>query len=303
MEIFYKPEKKENLSLALGFFDGIHKGHKKVIQTAVNYAKQNNLKSAVISFAEHPSCLLLNRNPEYILSLEDKIKKIEKLEVDYLYLLNFDKKLSQMTKKEYFGFLCDFTKPKAITTGYNHFFAKNKQGDTTFLSEICKKNNIIYQKIEPVKIKNLAVSSSAIRNALQCANLDMVKKMLGYNFYVKGDIIKGKQIGEKLGFKTVNIKYPQKTIQIPYGVYCTKVKINNKTFSAVTNWGIKPTIKGKNTPVVEAHILNFNENVYGKNIKISFLTKIRNEKKFDTLSDLQKQINKDVEFCKNFIDN
>ena len=206
-----------------------------------------------------------------------------------------------MSKRDYFDFLCDFTKPKAITTGYNHFFAQNKEGDTRFLNEICEKNDIVYQKIEPVKIKNLVVSSSSIRNALLCANLDMAKKMLGYNFYIKGKIIKGKQIGEKIGFKTVNIKYPQKTIQIPYGVYCTKVKINNKIYPAVTNWGVKPTVQKENFPIVEAHILNFDENIYGKTINISFLTKIRNEKKFDTLSDLQKQIKKDVEFCKNYI--
>ena len=137
MEIFYTPKIKTNISLALGFFDGIHSGHKKVIENAVTYAKNNNLQSAVISFTEHPACFLLNRNPEYIIDLEDKIEKIKNLGVDYLYLLTFDEKLSKISKEEYFSLLCNMTSPKAITTGFNHFFGKDKQGDTNFLNEIC----------------------------------------------------------------------------------------------------------------------------------------------------------------------
>ena len=301
MEVFYTPKTKTNLSLALGFFDGIHSGHKKVIENAVNYAKKNNLRSAVVSFVEHPACFLLNRNPEYIIDLNDKIKKIEKLGVDYLYLLNFDKNLSEISKEEYFEFLCNLTSPKSITTGFNHFFGKDKQGDTNFLNEICKIKNINYTKIEPVKINNEIVSSSKIRHAIMNADFKTSKSMLDYDFYIKGVVIKGRQIGRQIGFNTININYPEKIIKIPYGVYCSIVEIDNKIYKAVTNWGVKPTITGENLPVVEAHLLNFNENIYGKNVKISFLTKIRNEKKFDTLNDLKNQIEKDVEFCKTYI--
>ena len=301
MEVFYTPRKKENLSIALGFFDGIHKGHRKVIENAVTAAKKNNLKSAVVSFTQHPSCLLLNRNPEYIIPLEDKITKLEKLGVNYLYLLTFDEKFSQFSKEEYFEYLLKMTFPKIITTGFNHFFGKNREGNTDFLNKICAENNIIYQKIEPVKIGNLIVSSSAVRKFVMDGNIEMAKKMLGYDFYIKGAIVKGTQLGSKLGFKTINIKYPNETIKLPFGVYCSKVQIEKKIFNAVTNWGVKPTVSGENSPVIESHILNFNENIYGKNVKISFLTKIRDEKKFDTLEDLKKQISKDVEFCKNYL--
>lgn len=300
MEIFHTPPKKENLSLALGFFDGIHKGHKKVIKSAVDFAKKNNLKSAVISFTEHPTCLLLKRNPEYIIPLEDKIKKIENLGVDYLYLLNFDTKFSQMTKEEYFNFLCKYTAPKAITTGFNHYFGKDKQGDTEFLNTVCKKNNIIYKKIEPVKIEGSIVSSSVIRKAVLCADFETAQKMLGYGFYIKGEIIKGESLGTKIGYKTINIEYPPKTIKIPYGVYCTEVEIADNKYKAVTNWGVKPTVSSKRTPITESHIINFEKNIYGQTAKITFLKKIRDEKKFDTLSDLKIQITKDVEFCKNY---
>lgn len=297
MEILYTPIEKENLSIALGFFDGIHKGHKKVIEDAVYYAKKNNLKSAVISFIEHPSCFLKNKKPEYIISIEDKKKFMEKLNIDYLYLLEFNDQFSHFSKNEYFDFLCKYTKPKAITTGFNHFFGKNKEGDTTFLQEICKKNNIIYQKILPIKIKDVIVSSSEIRKKLQNGVIEIANNMLGYDFYIEGKIIKGQQLGTKIGFKTINIEYPEKIIKLPFGVYKTYTQIENKKYPSISNWGIKPTFNKELKPILETHILNFNDISYGKIAKISFLKKIRDEKKFDTLEDLKEQISKDIELC------
>jgi len=299
MEIFCQPQKKENLSLALGFFDGIHLGHKKVIENAVNFAKEKNIKSAVVSFVEHPTCFLLKKTPYYITSIEDKIKILENLKVDFFYLLNFDEKMANMKKEDYFEFLTSFTSPKAITTGFNHFFAKDKEGNTSFLKEICKKNNIIYQKISPVELDKTIISSSIIRKAITNADLKQANQMLGYNFFVNGKIISGNNIGEKLGFKTINIKYPNNIIRLPHGIYYTKTEIDGKTYKSITNWGIKPTISNNNEESIETHIFNFDENCYGKNTKIIFEIKIRDEKKFDTLDNLKNQIKKDIEFCLN----
>ena len=297
MEILYNLEKKTNLSLALGFFDGIHKGHKKVIENAVQFAKQNNTKSAVISFVDHPSSFILKRKPEYIIPLKDKIEKIQNLDVDYLYLLNFDNNLANMSKENYFNFLLKLTNPIAITTGFNHFFGKDKKGDTKFLETECKKNNIKYTKILPVKVDNKIISSTTIRQSLMNADFGTVKNMTNYDFYIKGEIIKGNQIGTKLGYKTINIKYPDNIIKLPYGVYCTKTKIDNKIYNSITNWGVKPTINNNNSPVMETHILNFNKEIYGQTATIIFFKKIRDEKKFDTLEDLKTQIKKDIELC------
>lgn len=297
MKVLLNKEKHKDLSIALGFFDGIHIGHKKVIENAVRYAKENGLQSAVISFTDHPSCFLLNRKPEYILLLNDKIEKIKELGVDYLYFLKFNEKFSQMKKEEYFDFLIEITSPKAITTGFNHFFGKNKEGDTKFLYEICKKNSIIYDKIPPVKINNNIVSSSVIRKALLAADFKTVKAMLNYDFYIKGIVIKGQNIGKKIGYRTININYPENIIKLPFGVYCTLCEVEEKTYKSVTNWGVKPTFGENNIPIIETHIFDFNADIYDKNVKITFLTKIRNEKKFDTSDELRAQIKKDVEFC------
>ena len=296
MEVLHNCEKKTNLSLALGFFDGIHKGHKKVIENAVDFAKKNGLKSAVVSFSDHPSCLLLNRKPEYILPLRDKIEIIQKFGVDYLYIINFDLKFSQMTKENYIDFLINMTSPKAVTTGFNHFFGKDKQGNTEFLSDYCNRNNIKYTKIQPVKLNNTVISSSVIRKSIISADLKTVSSMLDYDFYIKGTVIKGSQIGGKLGFKTINIKYPENIIKLPYGVYSTFCEIDGQLYKSITNWGIKPTIKENKYPVTETHIFNFDENLYNRQVKIIFLTKIRDEMKFDTLDELKAQIKRDAEF-------
>lgn len=303
MEIFYNNEKKTNLSLALGFFDGIHLGHQKVIENAVEIAKKNNLKSAVVSFCDHPSCLILKRSPQYIIPLNDKIEKIKNLGVDYLYLIDFNQNLAQKTKEEYFNMLLEMTSPKAITTGFNHFFGKDKQGDTQFLSDMCKKNNITYTKIEPVKIQNTIISSSQIRKALLKADFATTEQMLNSKFYIKGIVQKGQQLGRKIGFETINIKYPENIIKIPFGVYCTQCHIENKNYNSITNWGIKPTVNNTLEPITETHILDFDGNLYDKPAQIFFLKQIRTEKKFDNLENLKTQIKKDVEFCKNYFEN
>lgn len=300
MEVLYSPQKKEGLSLALGFFDGIHKGHKEVILDAVKTAQNNKVESAVVSFVEHPTCFLLNRTPNYIISLDEKIEKIKDLGVDYLYLLNFDEKFAAMSKEEYFDFINKMTSPTAITTGFNHFFGKDKQGDTTFLSQICAENNIKYTTIQPIMFEDKVISSSCVRKAILNGDVDLAYKMLGYHFFVQGKVVKGAHLGTKLGFKTINLNYPEKIINLPYGVYCTKVIINDKEYNSVSNWGIKPTVSNKNQAVLETHIFDFDDNLYEKDAKILFLTKIRDEKKFDTPSDLRNQIIKDVEFCKNY---
>ena len=300
MKIFYNYEKEIDLSLALGFFDGIHRGHKKVIENAVNFAKKNGLKSAVVSFVDHPSCFILNRKPEYIIPIEDKIEKIKNLGADYLYLLNFDEKLKNLSKEQYFDFLQNMTSPKAITTGFNHYFGKNKMGNTDFLENACSEAGIVYKKIEPVKAGEDIVSSSLIRKAIMSADFEFAKTMTGYDFYIKGLVIKGSQTGQKMGYRTVNIKYPDNIIKIPYGVYCSQIQIDKKLYNSVTNWGIRPTITEYNEPVAETHIFDFDENIYAKPVKLVFLKKIREEQKFGSLDELKNQISRDAEFCKNY---
>ena len=159
-----------------------------------------------------------------------------------------------------------------------------------------EKYNYEFFMSEPVRENNEIISSTIIREALSIGNIKKANKMLGYNFPLEGTVTEGQKLGRKLGFKTANIIYPEELIFLPFGVYKTKVIFDGNTYDAVTNFGIRPTVSNTQNPVAEAHILNFDENLYEKNIRIEFLDFIRNEQKFDNIEDLKEQIKKDIAF-------
>ena len=274
MEIFEKLNHNPNLSICLGFFDGVHQGHKVVLKNTVNLALQNNLKSAVITFKEHPLCYLQNRTPQYIIQPQDRLELFEKQGIDYVYMLDFDEEIADLIAVDYLkDVLVKNFQPKFITTGFNHFFGANKQGD-----------------------------SSKIRQLVAQGSVDCIKNLLGEYFYVKGRVVTGDRIGRTISFPTANIKYPQNIIKPPKGAYVTVVEIDGVKYKAITNLGKRPTVTCSNTLLLEAHLLDFNENIYDKDIKVSFVKKIRDEKKFDSLPDLKSQIVKDEIFAKEFFD-
>lgn len=292
-----------NLSLALGFFDGVHLGHKKVIENCVKNAKENNLKSGLITFTNHPKCLINNIEPKYILDFKSRLKHIEKLNVDYCFVYNFDEKFLNLDYYQYIqNILINNFHPKFITTGFNHYFGKNREGTPEKLEKYEKQFGYTYNKIEPYILEDEVVSSSLIRQKLTLGEVEKANKMLSYNFYIEEKVIEGNKLGRTINFPTANFLYNKNIIQIPYGVYFVKVTVENKTYFGVLNFGIKPTIEISNhSPLCEVHILNFNQYIYNQKIKVEFIKKIRDEKKFDSIQDLKKQIALDVNKCKSQI--
>lgn len=289
MQIFYELSKNPNLAIALGFFDGVHLGHKKVIENAVDYAKQHNCKSAVITFKDHPCCYLWNLDPQYILEQKNREKMIAALGVDYLYELDFAS-ISGLMAEEYLkDVLINYFMPVFISTGWNHNFGYKKSGNTELLKENSKKYGYEYLEISPQKIGDEIISSTAIRKYLQTGNIENANQMLGYNFSVSGEVVRGNQIGRTIGFATANIQYPKGLIDLPYGVY----SVDTNYGKGIANFGIRPTIDG-NSPILEVHILNFDKDIYGKNLKVYFKKMIRKERKFGSLEDLKKQIDIDL---------
>jgi len=293
MQIFTELNKNPNLSLALGFFDGLHLGHQAVIKNAVQYAKINNNKSAVITFTDHPCCYLWNVKPKYILTREVRRDKIANLGVDYLYELDFAS-LSGLTANDYLkDVLINHFTPIAISTGWNHNFGYKKSGNVKFLKENSKKYGYEYFELSPVRHSEFnngeIISSTVIRKYLQTGKIEKANSMLGYKFSISGKIVRGNQIGRTIGFNTANVEYPQEVIEIPYGAYSVKTNYGK----GVANFGIRPTINGKKA-VLEVHILDFNKDIYGKDIKIEFDKMIRTEKKFSSLDELKNQIKNDI---------
>lgn len=289
MEIFNELNEKPNLSLALGYFDGVHSGHKAVIQNAVNYAKQNNNKSAVITFSDHPYCYLRGVCPKYILTRDQRRKKIQELGIDYMYELDFEQ-IYSLTAQDYLkNILIKYFQPTAISTGWNHSFGSKKSGNIEYLAQNSKNFGYKYFAISPKELDSEIISSTTIRKLLTDGAIKEANDMLGYKFTISGNIIKGNQIGRTIGFKTANITYPPELIELPYGVYSVETNFG----CGIANFGIRPTIQGSEA-ILEVHILNFNKDIYGENITVKFNKMIRAEKKFSSLDELKKQIKQDI---------
>jgi riboflavin kinase/FMN adenylyltransferase len=296
MEIVKELREIPNLALALGFFDGVHLGHQEVISCAGDFAKHVNCKSAVVTFKEHPYCYLQKESPKYILTIEDKYKYIEKLGVDYLIELDFAD-VCQMKPIEYLEeVLVKYFSPKAISTGFNHHFGVNKTGNVIFLSECQSRYNYIYLATPPQSIFGDIISSTAIRAFIKTGVVDLASSMLGRKFEVSGTVIKGHELGRILGYPTANIVYPLDIVEVPYGVYDVDVTFDDgSVHRGLANFGIKPTVSEEDVPSLETYIIDFDGNLYDKDIKVAFTRMIRPEVKFQNIEELKAQIDLDVQ--------
>ena len=291
MNIIDKNFNIKGVSLILGFFDGIHCGHRKVIKQAVDFAKENNAKTLLLTFKESPA-QYFNKDFNYIFPRKVSYKKIEELGVDYLLEIDFEK-VVKLTAEEYLSKLVEKFAPISITTGFNHTFGAGKLGTPFLLELMSKKDGYKYFCVKPYKIGNEAISSTLIKEYLKNGCIENANKLLCSNFTLKLKIIQGEKIGRQLGFPTANAQYPQNIIKLPYGVY--KTSVLNKP--AIMNWGVKPTFNNKKE-ILEIHILNgFNDNLYDKNLEVTILQKIRDEIEFDSKEDLINQIKKDIKSC------
>ena len=289
MQIFSELNKNPNLSLALGYFDGVHLGHQAVIKNAVDFAHQNGNKSAVITFSDHPCCYFWGVCPKYILTRKEREEKIAELGVDYLYELDFES-ISGLTAEDYLkNILVKHFTPSSISTGWNHKFGYKKSGNVKFLAQHAKKFDYKYFELPPQKKDNEIISSTSIRKLLSAGKIEKANSMLGYNFLISGEVITGNRIGRTIGFKTANLLYPPELIDLPFGVY----SVDTQFGKGIANFGTRPTVDGKGT-LLEVHILDFDKDIYGQNLTVKFNKMIRTEKKFPSLDALKTQIKLDI---------
>lgn len=296
MEIVRELRQIPNLSIALGFFDGIHKGHKAVISCAVDVAREMGCESAVVTFQEHPYCFFKGVSPKYILTLEDKYKYMEELGVDYVIEIDFSAVCS-MTPAQYLeDVIVRYFSPKAISTGFNHKFGVDKSGNVKFLSDYQNKYGYLYLATPPQSLWGDVISSTAIRQYIKSGVVDMAASMLGRKFSVSGNVIKGKEIGRTIGFPTSNIIYPLDIIEPPYGVYDVNVELEDGSrYRGLANFGVAPTVSNDGIAMLETYLIGFDGDLYGKNIKVSFNRLIRPEIKFNSLDELKTQIEFDIQ--------
>ena len=280
--------------VALGNFDGVHKGHQELIRRAVNSAKEKGLKSAVFTFANHPKNVLAGKPViKNILYPEDKIDIIEKLGVDYLFSIEFTEEMMHMSTETFIHkILLDAFKMKEAYCGFNYHFGYKAQGNTQILQDAGKALGFGIEILDPFKIDGHLVSSTFIRNLISEGRVDECEKYMGRNYIVGGQVVVGNRIGRTIGFPTSNILIDDAMVTPAHGVYVTLCNYNGTQYQGITNVGIRPTI-GDEKKSIETYIFNFSKDIYGKDIKVEFLKKLRSEAKFDSYEALSAQIEKD----------
>ncbi len=293
---FSIPKKYQRSSLAIGNFDGAHKGHQKVFMHARKYAKKYKLKFGILTFTPLPITFFNKNIKNYRLVLDhEKFKLFKKYKVDFIINIKFDKKFSRINADEFIKkIIYKKIYPKQIFVSGNFKFGNKRKGNVNLLKKFGKKYQYKLINISPYKYKKKIVSSSVIRKHLQKGNILLANKLLTRNWSIDGDVIKGKKIGRKLGYRTCNIKIKKYILPKP-GIYAVKISIENdkKIYRGVAYLGSRPTFKGKEV-LLEINIFRVKKNLYNKKLKVYFIKFIRIDKRFKNSSELIKQMNKDV---------
>lgn len=304
MEIFKSLDEIKNTEpccLALGNFDGVHKGHQELISKAVKTAKKHGIKSAVFTFSNHPRNTIAGKKPvENIIYNEEKAELIETLGVDYLFDIPFTEDIQTMDAIDFVEkLIVDKFQAAETFCGFNYKFGYKAGGNVKVLRACAKEMGFTANVVNPVTVEGEVVSSTLIRGLVKSGEVDECFKYLGRNYSIGGEVVVGNRLGRTLGFPTSNIMIDENMITPPNGVYVTNAIYNGVTYPSVTNVGVKPTI-GQYKKNMETHIFNFNKELYGKHIRIEFLKMTREEVKFSNVEELSAQIARDCQEAKAF---
>ncbi|MFA6980405.1 MAG: bifunctional riboflavin kinase/FAD synthetase [Ignavibacteriaceae bacterium] len=286
-------EKNDNTIITIGTFDGVHLGHQEIFNVLINKSKNNGCRSFVITFEPHPRMVIQpNSDLKLLTTFDEKVEILRKMGIDNLLVIPFTKEFSQLTSEEFFRkYIINGIGIKKMVIGYDHHFGKGRDGDEQKIRSLGALNNFEVQKTEAVTINETVVSSSKIRHALSEGEVKTAAQMLGRNYSFSGLVVVGDKRGRELGFPTANIQLENENKLIPKnGVYAVKVFLEERIFNGVMNIGLRPTFKDTKIVLSEVHILNFDEEIYGKKIRIEFIERIRDEKKFGSKEELIKQI-------------
>ncbi|MCI6710835.1 MAG: bifunctional riboflavin kinase/FAD synthetase [Anaerovoracaceae bacterium] len=282
----------EKTAVALGNFDGIHKGHQVLIKKAVKTAEEKGIKSAVFTFSNHPRNVIAgNSVVRNIIYEDEKIEILEEMGVDYLFSISFEEIMKLSPQDFVDKVLIERFRIDTAVCGFNFTYGYKAAGTADMLRGMAA-GRFDVAVVDPVKVNGQVVSSTLIREKIMNGDVEAVPELLGRNFTIRGTVIHGNEIGRTIGFPTCNIVIDESMAALPNGVYMTYCYVEGVKYCSITNVGNKPTIGeyGKN---IETNIFNFNENIYDKKITVEFLKKIRDEQKFDDLEALKKQIHDD----------
>jgi riboflavin kinase/FMN adenylyltransferase len=279
----------------LGIFDGLHLGHQYILKSMIKYAKAHRKKSVCITFFPHPSKILSSKR-RYVhrVSLEHRLKLIEDIGVDVYIVIRLNRKFCYINPEDFVQILKEKLNPSVIFVGSNFTFGRGAKGNVKLLKKLAKTYGFKVKEISPLKLGGRVISSTLIRSLIVKGKLKLAQKYLGRPVSILGKVVRGKGIGRKLGYHTANVNSEHEVIP-PSGVYAVRVKIKNRLLWGAAYIGRSPTMHLRlKLPRLEVYILNFYQNIYGEEIEVEFIQKIRNEEKFSSLLDLSSQIKKDI---------
>jgi riboflavin kinase/FMN adenylyltransferase len=290
--------------VTIGTFDGVHFGHKKILSRVKEVASKYDGETIVITFYPHPRMVLFpdDNDIKLLSSQEEKIALLENFGIENLIVIPFSKEFSRLTSLDFVrNILVNKIGTKKLVIGYDHHFGKNREGSFEHLLEFGPVYGFDVEEISAQDIDEVAVSSSKIRNSLLEGDVELANTFLERKYSLSGFVFKGDQVGRTLGFPTanINIAFPHKLIPA-FGVYLVEVLVESKKYFGALNIGVRPTLINKK-PQIEVYIFEFDEEIYGKEVEVLFIKKIRNEQKFSSLEELKNQIQLDVLTMKNII--
>ncbi|MGN0033498.1 MAG: bifunctional riboflavin kinase/FAD synthetase [Candidatus Limimorpha sp.] len=300
MKVYYdirEFKKISNAIVTIGTFDGVHLGHQAVFKQMVDKARQIGGETVVVTFYPHPRQVISPNDNKLrlITSQEDKIRHLREAGIDNLIIINFTKEFSHTSSEDFIkDYVVKNIEPVILVIGYDHHFGSNRSGDFDTLSKLGSQYHFAVEKITEQDIEDITISSTKIRLALQEGDIQLANKLLGYNYSIAGVVTHGDSIGRTLGFPTANISIsPEYQIIEKRGVYATVANVEGNRFPAMTYIGRRPTLSNGLPTSIETYIINFEGDLYGKEIGISFVDRVRDEMTFDNLEKLRLQIQED----------
>jgi len=290
----------DQVVVALGNFDGVHVGHQQLIRAMVAEAKGQKMPSVVFTFHPHPIKVLFpNKAPGMLTSLRKRSDLIASLGTDCLLVMNFDQQLARLSP-EYFvnEILATQLRARAVYVGFNYSFGHRGAGTPDLLQSMGKNLGIKVVVFPPVKVGKTVVSSSEVRSAILAGEIEKARSLLGYWPIIDGEVVRGEQRGRRIGFPTANIAPAEEILLPPQGVYVARVEVSGEWYDGVVNIGVKPTFGSGLTQTTEVHILDFAGNIYGQNISLFLLKRLRSEMAFSSVEELKSQIGRDIELAR-----
>ena len=301
---FHNVSSIQNPVVTIGTYDGVHIAHQQIIERVNQIAKEANGESVLITFDPHPRQVLdPSGGPlELINTLEERKALLERFHIDHLVLIEFTIAFSELTAIDFVNeILVKGLNPYKLVIGYDHHFGKDRQGSIDFLKSMQKDLPFGVEEIPKQMIDDAVISSTEIRNFILTGDIESAEKYLGHEFTLTGIVVKGRQIGQALGFPTANMQIIDKNKIIPgNGAYAVKVSHNTQNYIGMLNIGVRPTLN-EGDKSIEVHIIDFNQDIYQDKISVTFVKRIRDELKFDNMDDLKAQLIKDKEVAESLL--